>query len=796
MVDSFKHYNGKAGGFRSENIQRRFILFGEKQSGKSSLANLLLFAPVFPTYWIKPTGRMKGFPISEADLPELIMNGNEDTYNSDESLRIQVVDQPESSTSKSYGEYLANCISGIKCSDNLTFLITVNFSSESFSQDEFTKINDASLILAIGGFDFYSNAIIVFTHVDEFDNDSADYLRNILEEKLQLEDHAFLRKLLKLVERRYIFLNAMNLTKTNSNETLRKILQPTTQNPDQTFRTEKYQPKENLETNDQLKEDLETNNDPKEVDKSDDQVVEMFKPDEIIETDSKHESKIIEVLEQGDQNNGGPLNDGYIVNSIKELMTTSDTSVRIILVSRETGEHEGEIDKNSLEFLEKLRGSEKDKNNGWECLCIVVKREKSNCVADTESKKDLKNEDRSKEVFQTENKIQRDSKSENKSKEEMGKVGRNHAVSDKVTTNGIAGLSQREMQKIPKGGIVNTQMEFFKRFENKNEQSQHVPSEMNRRMSNPVDLESNKNPENDTVRILRRETGDHRANIKSEEGLVDEKESRKLVDTENQINKTPESYHKLSRANEDANKCNIEVDTSIQNISDFKDAIFKKKSISFSIVEALKELSSVINQPIRILLIHIRGDFNEKIYANILKLAENNSTGGKKVSEWQYTSILFQLSINDDEFVNKAIKEHSYLRTLIEKVNNRYACVTERMSTDETSRILKDLIRTKFQESDCIKKRTEEPDEINLHKSVSILLNSANATTEKETKISGHIPFSLEEKPESKITLTKSMMLTGQKSEVPLLSYFSLDKMTAAGADERDGQDPGPQYNN
>ena len=194
-----------------------------------------------------------------------------------------------------------------------------------------------------------------------------------------------------------------------------------------------------------------------------------------------------------------------------------------------------------------------------------------------------------------------------------------------------------------------------------------------------------------------------------------------------------------------------------------------RKNISFEIVEALKELSSVINAPIRIVLIHIREDFNEKIYANILKLAENNSTGGKKVSEWQYTSILFQLSINDDEFINKTIKENSYLRTLIEKVNNRYACVTERMSTDETSRILKALIRTKFQESDCIKKRTEEPDEINLHKSVSILFNSANTTTEKETKISEHIPFSLAEKSESIITLTNSIMLTGQKSEVPLL---------------------------
>ena len=228
MVNSFRCRLNKSrvGAIKGQAIHRRFILFGEEQS-KISLGNLLMGASIFPTHLMKQTKRAKGFPKNEMEVCGKIAYGNKLTDESDElskMLKIQVVDQSKGLNPKLYGKYLANCINEIEYSDHVTFLIAVNLNSESLSREEFIKINDAALILATRNLDFYSNAIIVFTYLGKIVNISEDNFGEILEEILRQEDHVvFLKKLLTLVEHRYIFLNEVNISILNRNKALKKL---------------------------------------------------------------------------------------------------------------------------------------------------------------------------------------------------------------------------------------------------------------------------------------------------------------------------------------------------------------------------------------------------------------------------------------------------------------------------------------------------------------------------------------------------------------------------------------------
>ena len=232
MAHSYRHFiaTGRAT-MRSQEIHQRFIIIGEEQSGKSSLGNLLLDQAEFPAKWSsKPAGKSKHFPMGEVDISSNIAYGNKRALYPDQMLKVQVVDQPENSNPKQYGEFWGNCISNF-----VTYLITINLNSKSFPQHEFTKISDITQMIAITGFNLYSNAMIVFTHKDykdESSDQSDDSLKQLIGKQREQKEYAFLSKLLKSVQERYIFISAVNFDRTNRNKVIGGIFQ-TIRNPEQ-----------------------------------------------------------------------------------------------------------------------------------------------------------------------------------------------------------------------------------------------------------------------------------------------------------------------------------------------------------------------------------------------------------------------------------------------------------------------------------------------------------------------------------------------------------------------------------
>ena len=238
-----------------------------------------------------------------------------------------------------------------------------------------------------------------------------------------------------------------------------------------------------------------------------------------------------------------------------------------------------------------------------------------------------------------------------------------------------------------------------------------------------------------------------------------------------------------------------------------KSSIPEEKDIGKEIVNTLRELSIEINTPIIIILIQIRDNFDEEIYTHILRLIKNDNRSlmaDKQLRSPEFMGLVFELSFkNGDIFIDKMI-ENQYLRDLVEKVNHRYVCITEEMSASECSRILKNFIRTKFQnetteilntksvqkskQNNCNRRETaEKQDGITTNKFDTGLSNWINVAEK-------NILSNLEDE-ESMITLHNSMVFANEKSKVPLFSYFTFDKMSSTETDWNDDQDPGPQLN-
>ena len=235
-MDFFKKGNVVKGAkaVKVRNFDRSFILLGKGSAGKSTLGNLLL----------------GGKPFKEHDMPEAfgvtvkVHSGETEIESSlvydlnghpNQMLNIQVLDQPglndHDFKQKHLCEFLTKCIAASKAEMSASFLILIKLSAAFFSSEELLTILNLAEILSDGNYNFFSNAMIVFTHADEL----PDYLEGeTFEEKfddlLDREDFECVQELIDLVDGRYIFINAKDGSENNRVTTLQKLFKLTRPN--------------------------------------------------------------------------------------------------------------------------------------------------------------------------------------------------------------------------------------------------------------------------------------------------------------------------------------------------------------------------------------------------------------------------------------------------------------------------------------------------------------------------------------------------------------------------------------
>ena len=191
-----------------------------------------------------------GKPFKEHDMPEAfgltqnVHSGETEIESSlvydlngrpNEMLNIQVLDQPGLNNycfeQKHHCEFLTKCIAASKAEMNASFLILIKLSAAFFSSEELLTILNLAEILSDGNYNFFSNAMIVFTHADELpENLEGETFEERFDDLLDKEDFECVQELIDLVDQRYIFINAKDGSENNRVTTLQKLFKLTRPN--------------------------------------------------------------------------------------------------------------------------------------------------------------------------------------------------------------------------------------------------------------------------------------------------------------------------------------------------------------------------------------------------------------------------------------------------------------------------------------------------------------------------------------------------------------------------------------
>ena len=203
---------------QKRNLDRNFIMLGKMNSGKSTLANYLM-GP-------KDTAHFKMHLKRENYSRTKYVKNRETVYSpleSREKLSFQVTDLPGSNDPNirdiKLCEYIVQCIQESRAQLSDTFLIVCNiFTGKFFTNEEMISILNIAEILSDSSYMFFENAILVFTHADRVDEPD-----RTLHEKIYTEEWAGIGKLLEYLDKRYMFVNSLDLSDRNRNTVIKKL---------------------------------------------------------------------------------------------------------------------------------------------------------------------------------------------------------------------------------------------------------------------------------------------------------------------------------------------------------------------------------------------------------------------------------------------------------------------------------------------------------------------------------------------------------------------------------------------
>ena len=159
------------GNFQPGPAHRSFILIGRVANGKSSLGNLLLDdgsdEPFKIHEEIQEQCLTKCMEYSQTRIKSSLIYGDKVP---EEYIRIQVIDQPglgdPEYSLENYSQFLMDCLRTSNAEMSTTFLITIKMTSDLITEQTVSNLFDLSYFMAKFKYNFFRNALVVFTHVD------------------------------------------------------------------------------------------------------------------------------------------------------------------------------------------------------------------------------------------------------------------------------------------------------------------------------------------------------------------------------------------------------------------------------------------------------------------------------------------------------------------------------------------------------------------------------------------------------------------------------------------------------
>ena len=204
-------------------FDRNFVMWGKVNSGKSTLSNLLMGSKDkihFPVHLKQDAmGKSKKVKMRDTEIESSIVF--KDTC---EKLIFQITDLPGTNDPAfTDDEQCDNVLKSIKQSRSEisdTFLIVCNISGKFFSNEEMISILNIAEVLSHSGYMFFQNAILVFTHADEYD--IPEEWLNVM---LKTESWASVRTLLESIENRHLFINSLDRSEKNRNSLIKTLFE-------------------------------------------------------------------------------------------------------------------------------------------------------------------------------------------------------------------------------------------------------------------------------------------------------------------------------------------------------------------------------------------------------------------------------------------------------------------------------------------------------------------------------------------------------------------------------------------
>ena len=223
------------GNFQPGPAHRSFILIGRVANGKSSLGNLLLDdgsdEPFKIHEEIQEQCLTKCMEYSQTRIKSSLIYGDKVP---EEYIRIQVIDQPglgdPEYSLENYSQFLMDCLRTSNAEMSTTFLITIKMTSDLITEQTVSNLFDLSYFMAKFKYNFFRNALVVFTHVDRVKLKKGTYqdiesLDEKLKELMQDESWNLISEILQRVDNRHVFVNSWSREPGYRDEVLRNLFE-------------------------------------------------------------------------------------------------------------------------------------------------------------------------------------------------------------------------------------------------------------------------------------------------------------------------------------------------------------------------------------------------------------------------------------------------------------------------------------------------------------------------------------------------------------------------------------------